>query len=97
MLQEAKIIKIDNMFHPFLALYVYSLPCIIHCLVLNLNIFSIKVLDLDLFQMLKNISVYFLDLFENEERLSEKQRLFILPSPSSTKHLYPPAIDMWII
>ena len=43
--------------------------------------FSIKVLDLDLFQMLKNISVYFLDIFENEERLSEKQRLFVLPSP----------------
>ena len=80
------------MFHPFLALYGYSLPCIKFK-----YFFSIKVLDLDLFQMLKNISVYFLDLFEIEERLSEKQRLFVLPSPSSTKHLYPSAIDMWII
>ena len=71
---EAKIIKKgDIMFQPFLTLFVYSLPCINFFLSLKSSI-SIY------FKRLKHFWL-FLELFENEDRLSEKKMYLYYPVP----------------
>ena len=67
------------MFQPFLALLVYSLPCIKFNYLLFLSLMSSISIY---FKQLKHFWL-FLDLLENEDGMSGKKCLLVLPSPSS--------------